>query len=200
MRKSIILLLLLVVAGCKTFEPPIPVKEGGSKMVIIPFRETDNRHHFESSIGRDVAERMEGLISQYAEGNTYKIVSFMDIGREMIEELRNTSADEIDWEKIGLAAKADIVLSGNIKMFEVKKPHDVNLFAGTCKVKVFAIGTEDRARLWNKAYTVKHPSGDFALPYDLDADSAQKMRAQLILKTAKKCAEPFYPPLKEDEE
>ncbi|TET33056.1 MAG: hypothetical protein E3J72_17915 [Planctomycetota bacterium] len=194
MKRLCLILSLLIAVGCSsiTFDPPVPFKEGGSKMIIIPFRQGDHIHHFESPKGREIAERMAALINKNARKGTYKIVHISAISKEMMEELRNSRPDKIDWAKVGRAAEADLVFSGNITKFEVQKPGDVNLFAGTCKVNVFVIGSEDNSRLYDQSHMVRHPEGKFELPFDIDSD-ASKMRHQLILKTAYTCAKPFYP-------
>ena len=204
MRKLLLLLLLFVfiAVGCRSFnyKPPFKVEEGAGKMVIIPFREGDNIHHFESSIGRDVAERMEDLISQYGQDGPFRVAPFTKIGKKMMEDLRNTASDEIDWAEIGKAAQADFVFSANITKFEVRRPQDRNLFKGIFKVRVFVISTADGNRLYGETHTVRHPHGDTSLPYEFGPDAAQKMRLQLIMKAAKVCAERFYPTLNEDDE
>jgi len=196
MKKAAFFLSFFLLAGCNSisWKGPVDYDEGGSTMVVIPFREGDFRRHFESSIGREIAERVEELIGKYAKEGTYRIVPYAAIGKDMMEELRNSDPRDIDWTKVAKAANADIVLSGNVTQFETRREGAVNLFSGTCQVKVFAVRSGEKKTIYSRTHLVRHPGGEtFELPFDLESND-QKMRIQLILKTAKECAEPFYPP------
>ena len=116
--------LSLLLAGCGTHPASVPIE--GKRILVIPFSE-GARPPFESRLGRELAVGISAVILDERLENA-AILDFRDV-----EGL--AKGTDVDWRAVGVAAKADYLLIGNIREYRLREPKDLTTRRGTLAVE-----------------------------------------------------------------
>ncbi len=185
------LALALPLAGCsKTLPARINLK--GKRLLVIPFAQGPARE-FDSTFGRDLADATSGAVRSSPLPKGAAVLDFRDAERLM----PRGRTESPDWPRLGAALKADYLLLGEVKLYQLRDPKALTTRRGTL---IVAYRVLDVA---HASYALLVPSRTFYFPPQKPGDTefafgtdsfakAEEIAGGLLATAARGLAEEFY--------
>ncbi len=191
--------IALSAAGCgpDLVEPVVPVD--GRKVLVVPFSER-SQASFDSINGLDLAEAVTVRLTREREAQGDDVPEPIPQAK-LQEVLARVDPSTLKPDDIGRRAGANLVVAGQLKKFETKRPGDVGILRGTAEAEVRildAARTGADGTLYSGTLVVQYPPTE---GFDVDSWGAgatteineEQMRRALVSLLSKEIAQLLYP-------